>query len=147
MANQIELAVTDIVSGLIAESNIELVSVEYVREKDWYLRVYIDKEGGIEIDDCQELSGRLEDVLDEKDLIKSSYILEVSSPGLDRELRTPKDFQRELGKMVDVSLFAPLDGQKVIVGQLKDYDGTNVTVDDQVIPMDKIAKINLHIEF
>ncbi|MGM9580729.1 MAG: ribosome maturation factor RimP [Anaerovibrio sp.] len=147
MASRIENEVERIVEELIAGSSLELVAVDYVRERDWYLRVFIDKEGGIEIDDCQELSGRLEEILDAEDLIKTSYILEVSSPGLDRELKKPKDFQREQGKMVDVSLFAPLDGEKVITGELKSYDGENVTVDERVIPMDKVAKVNLHIDF
>ena len=140
MASRIENEVERIVEELIAGSPLELVAVDYVRERDWYLRVFIDKEGGIEIDDCQELSGRLEEILDAEDLIKTSYILEVSSPGLDRELKKPKDFQR-------VSLFAPLDGAKVITGELKGYDGENVTVDEQVIPMEKVAKVNLHIDF
>lgn len=147
MASRIENEVESIVEELIAGSPLELVAVDYVRERDWYLRVFIDKEGGIEIDDCQELSGRLEEILDARDLIRTSYILEVSSPGLDRELKKPKDFQREQGKLVDVSLFAPLDGEKVITGQLKSYDDENVTVDERVIPMDKVAKVNLHIDF
>lgn len=147
MAGRIETEVERIVEGLLAGSPLELVAVDYVRERDWYLRVFIDKEGGIEIDDCQELSGRLEEVLDAADLIKTSYILEVSSPGLDRELKKPKDFQREQGKLVDVSLFAPLEGKKLLTGELKAYDGGNVTVDDMVIPMDKIARIKLHIDF
>ena len=147
MASRIENEVESIVEELIAGSPLELVAVDYVRERDWYLRVFIEKEGGIEIDGCQELSGRLEEILDARDLIRTSYILEVSSPGLDRELKKPKDFQREQGKLVDVSLFAPLDGEKVITGQLKSYDGENVTVDERVIPMDKVAKVNLHIDF
>ncbi|MGM9539188.1 ribosome maturation factor RimP [Anaerovibrio sp.] len=147
MASRIETEVERIVEELIAGSPLELVAVDYVKERDWYLRVFIDKEGGIEIDDCQELSGRLEEILDAKDMIKTSYILEVSSPGLDRELKKPKDFQREQGRMVDVSLFAPLDGEKVITGELRAYDGENVTVDERVIPMNKVAKVNLHIDF
>lgn len=147
MASRIENEVESIVEELIAGSPLELVAVDYVRERDWYLRVFIDKEGGIEIDDCQELSGRLEEILDARDLIRTSYILEVSSPGLDRELKKPKDFQREQGKMVDVSLFAPLDGKKLVTGELTSYDGENITVAEQVIPMDKVAKVNLHIDF
>lgn len=147
MSKVIEDAVEKIVEELLVDTNLELVAVDYVREKDWYLRVFIDKEGGIEIDDCQELSGRLEKILDEKDFIKGSYILEVSSPGLDRELKKPKDFQRENGKVVDVSLFAPLDGNKIIVGVLKDYDGDTVTIDEQEISMDNVAQVRLHIDF
>ena len=93
MSKIIEDAVEVIVSELLAGSELELVAVEYVREKDWYLRVFIDKDGGVELDDCQDVSTRLEEILDEKDLIKGSYILEVSSPGLDRELKRDKDYQ------------------------------------------------------
>ena len=147
MSKVIEDAVERIVEELLVGTDIELVSVEYVREKDWYLRVFIDKAGGIEIDDCQELSGRLEKILDEKDIIKGSYILEVSSPGLDRELKKPKDFQREKGKTVDVSLFAPIDGKKLISGVLKNYDGEHITIDEQELPMDNVAQVRLHIDF
>ncbi|MGN1049550.1 MAG: ribosome maturation factor RimP [Selenomonadaceae bacterium] len=147
MSKIIEDAVEVIVSELLAGSELELVAVEYVREKDWYLRVFIDKDGGVELDDCQDVSTRLEEILDEKDLIKGSYILEVSSPGLDRELKRDKDYQREMGKSIDVSLFAPLDGFKVVTGELKAYDGISLTVDDKVIPMDKVAQVRLHIDF
>ena len=147
MSKLIEDTVEKIVEELLEGTNIELVAVEYVREKDWYLRVFIDKEGGIELDDCQELSGRLGDILDEKDVIKGAYMLEVSSPGLDRELKKEKDFRREQGKKVDVSLYAAVDGSKVLVGVLNGYDGDNVTIDEQVIPMDDVAQVRLHIDF
>ena len=146
MSKLIEDTVEKIVEELLEGTNIELVAVEYVREKDWYLRVFIDKEGGIELDDCQELSGRLGDILDEKDVIKGAYMLEVSSPGLDRELKKEKDFRREQGKKVDVSLYAAVDGSKVLVGVLNGYDGDNVTIDEQVIPMDNVAQVRLHID-
>ena len=147
MGNRVEMAVEEIAAKLLEGSDIELVAVEYVKEKNWYLRVFIDKEGGIDIDDCSELSGKLEDILDERDLIPTSYMLEVSSPGLDRELKKERDFQREMGKSIDVSLFAPLDGEKVITGELKGYDGSSVSVGDKVIPMEKVAKVKLHIDF
>lgn len=147
MSKLIEDTVEKIVEELLEGTNIELVAVEYVREKDWYLRVFIDKEGGIELDDCQELSGRLGDILDEKDVIKGAYMLEVSSPGLDRELKKEKDFRREQGKKVDVNLYAAVDGNKVLVGVLNGYDGDNVTIDEQVIPMDNVAQVRLHIDF
>ncbi len=95
-AKNIEAAVEEIVSELLAGQDvIELVDVEYVKEHtDWYLRVYIDKDGGIDIEDCQELSEKLEVQLDERNVIPDSYILEVSSPGIDRVLRKPRDFVR-----------------------------------------------------
>ena len=147
MAGRIEAEVEKIVEELLENTALELVAVDYVKERDWYLRVFIDKEGGVDLDDCQDLSRKLEELLDAQDLIKTSYILEVSSPGLDRELKKPRDFQREMGKDIDVSLFAPLDGKKVVTGPLSAYDGEPINVGDMAIPMDKVAKVNLHIDF
>ena len=147
MAGRIEAEIEKIVEELLENTALELVAVDYVKERDWYLRVFIDKEGGVDLDDCQDLSRKLEELLDAQDIIKTSYILEVSSPGLDRELKKPRDFQREMGKDVDVSLFAPLDGKKVVTGPLSAYDGETITVGDMAIPMDKVAKVNLHIDF
>ena len=147
MAGRIEAEVEKIVEELLENTALELVAVDYVKERDWYLRVFIDKEGGVDLDDCQDLSRKLEELLDAQHLIKTSYILEVSSPGLDRELKKPRDFQREMGKDIDVSLFAPLDGKKVVTGPLSAYDGETINVGDMAIPMDKVAKVNLHIDF
>lgn len=147
MAGRIEAEVEKIVEELLENTALELVAVDYVKERDWYLRVFIDKEGGVDLDDCQDLSRKLEELLDAQELIKTSYILEVSSPGLDRELKKPRDFQREMGKDIDVSLFAPLDGKKVVTGPLSAYDGETINVGDMAIPMDKVAKVNLHIDF
>ena len=147
MAGRIEAEVENIVEELLENTALELVAVDYVKERDWYLRVFIDKEGGVDLDDCQDLSRKLEELLDVQDIIKTSYILEVSSPGLDRELKKPRDFQREMGKDIDVSLFAPLDGKKVVTGPLSAYDGETINVGDMAIPMDKVAKVNLHIDF
>lgn len=147
MAGRIEAEVEKIVEELLENTALELVAVDYVKERDWYLRIFIDKEGGVDLDDCQDLSRKLEELLDAQDLIKTSYILEVSSPGLNRELKKPRDFQREMGKDIDVSLFAPLDGKKVVTGPLSAYDGETINVGDMAIPMDKVAKVNLHIDF
>lgn len=147
MTGRIEAEVEKIVEELLENTALELVAVDYVKERDWYLRVFIDKEGGVDLDDCQDLSRKLEEILDAQDIIKTSYILEVSSPGLDRELKKPRDFQREMGKDIDVSLFAPLDGKKVVTGPLSAYDGETINVGDMAIPMDKVAKVNLHIDF
>lgn len=152
MSNPIEDRVEAIVLSLLeeqADSSIELVDVEYVKEHDWYLRVFIDKKGGIEIDDCQALSEALEEKLDAEDFIKDSYILEVSSPGIDRVLRKPRDFVREQGKKVDVRFFAPLDGKKELTGVLTGCDAEKhtITVDAAVLPLDKISQVRLHIDF
>ena len=148
MANQTEQTVERIVSDLLKDSDIELVDVEYVKEQHWYLRVFIDKEGGIEIDDCQRLSEQLEERLDKTDPIKESYMLEVSSPGLDRVLKKERDFEREMGKMIDITTYASVNGQKLVVGKLTGFTKDSVTIDqEQTIMLDKIALIRLHIEF
>ena len=144
----IEEAVEALLEPILDADGIELVDVEYVKERDWYLRVFIDKAGGIEIDDCQEVSEQLEEVLDAKNIIADSYILEVSSPGLDRVLKTERDFTREQGKMVEVSLYAPMNGEKVLTGKLTGKDESGIRIlDAPAIPMDKIAQVRLHIEF
>ena len=148
MAKHIEEAVEAIVQEIVQDSNLEVVDVEYVKERDWYLRVYLDKEGGIEIDDCQRVSETLEQILDEKDLLTEAYILEVSSPGLDRVLKKARDFEREQGKAVDVTLYAPFEGKKQWTGTLAGYDGEMLTLDDGIrIPLDQISQIRLHIDF
>ena len=150
MAKRIEEAVEAIVQEIVQDSDLEVVDVEYVKERDWYLRVYLDKEGGIEIDDCQRVSETLEQILDEKDLLTEAYILEVSSPGLDRVLKKARDFEREQGKSVDVTFYAPVDGKKTWVGTLTGYDpGKNAIVLDgeKELPLEKIAQVRLHIDF
>ena len=149
MSAKIEERVEKIVRGLLAdEPELELVDVEYVRERDYYLRVYIDKDGGIDIDDCERLSGRLEEILDREDFIPDAYILEVSSPGLDRVLRKLRDFERERGKMVDVTLYAPFDGKKQWTGALAGCDGETLELDGGIcIPMEQVSQIRLHIDF
>ena len=150
MANPIEEAVEQMARKLLEEqAGVELVDVEYVKEHDWYLRVFIDKEGGIDIDDCQTLSEKLEQQLDATSLIADSYILEVSSPGLDRVLRKPRDFVREQGKKVDAALYAPLDGKKQLTGVLEAYDDAakTVTVSGMALPLAKVSQIRLHIDF
>lgn len=145
---QTEDAVEQIVAELLAgQSAIELVDVEYVKEHDWYLRVYIDKEGGIDIEDCQELSEKLEERLDAADLIAEGYILEVSSPGLDRVLRKPRDYVREMGKTVDVALYAAKDGKKQLTGELTAFADDVITLDGSVrIPLAETAQVRLHLD-
>ena len=149
MGEKIETRVEEIARGLLIDlPELELVDVEYVRERDWYLRVYIDKSGGIDIEDCRLLSERLEEILDREDFISDGYILEVSSPGLDRVLRKARDFERERGKEVDVTLYAPLHGKKLWTGTLTGYDGTALTLDDGTcIPMEQVSNVRLHIDF
>ena len=114
----------------IMEANhFELVDVEYVKEAGmWYLRAYIDKEGGFTVDDCEMVSRKLSDWLDEKDFIDDSYILEVSSPGLGRPLKKEKDFKRSMGEQVDIKLYRAIDRQKDFTGALAAYDENTVTI-------------------
>ena len=120
----------EILLPIVEEYGFELVDVEYVKEGGtWYLRTYIDKEGGISIDDCEKVSRRLSDILDEKDYIDDTYIMEVSSPGLGRPLKKEKDFKRSLGKEVDIRTYRMIDKQKEFTGILKDYDKDTVTIE------------------
>lgn len=120
----------EILLPIVEEYGFELVDVEYVKEGGtWYLRTYIDKEGGISIDDCEKVSRRLSDILDEKDYIDDTYIMEVSSPGLGRPLKKEKDFKRSLGKEVDIRTYRMIDKQKEFTGILKDYAKDTVTIE------------------
>ena len=137
---------------MIEEYGLELVDVEFVREGAvYYLRAYIDKEGGVTIDDCEMVSRRLDKLLDEKDFIYEAYILEVSSPGLGRQLKKDKDFIRENGKEVDVKLFKAENKIKELKGTLKGFDGETVTITtdkgDVVLDRSNIAKISLSFDF
>jgi len=114
---------------IMEANNFELVDVEYVKEAGtWYLRAYIDKEGGFTVDDCEMVSRKLSDWLDEKDFIDDSYILEVSSPGLGRPLKKEKDFKRSMGEQVDIKLYRAIDRQKDFTGTLSAYDEETVTI-------------------
>ncbi len=115
---------------LTEQHGFELVDVEYVKEGgSWYLRSYIDKEGGITVDDCEVISRILSDWLDQEDFIEDSYIMEVSSPGLGRPLKKEKDFARSIGKDVELRLYRAKDGQKEFTGVLKEYDKDTVTIE------------------
>ncbi len=115
---------------IVEQHGFELVDVEYVKEGgNWYLRAYIDKPGGITVDDCETVSRALGDLLDEKDFIEESYILEVSSPGLGRPLRKEKDFARSIGKEIEVKTFKAIHHQKEFTGVLKEYDKDKIIIE------------------
>lgn len=119
-----------ILFSIVEEYNFELVDVEYVKEGGtWYLRAYIDKPGGITVNDCETVSRRLSEILDEKDYIEDSYVLEISSPGLGRPLKKEKDFKRSLGKEVEIRTYRMIDKSKEFTGILKAYDDSTVTVE------------------
>ncbi len=149
---EIVARVEELVMPIIDENKFELVDVEYVREgANWYLRVYADKEGGINIDDCVLISRALEEKLDEEDFITDAYILEVSSPGLGRPLKKEKDFKRNIGKDVEVKLYKAENKQKEFEGVLKAYTEDTVTIEmegsDMTIDRKNIALIRLAINF
>ena len=143
----------EILNPIIEEYGFELVDVEYVKEgSTWYLRAYIDKPGGISIDDCEAVSRRLSDILDEKDYIDEAYILEVSSPGLGRPLRKEKDFKRSLGEEVEIRTYRMIEKQKEFTGTLKEYDENTVTIEEEggnvrIFEKSDIALIRLAFDF
>ena len=154
---EVEKFIGELVERVLVDTGITLVDVEYVREKDWYLRIFIDKPDGIEIDDCQFVSEKVAEILDEKDPIKEKYYLEVSSPGIDRPLKKENDFRANYGKKVDVQLFAPLEGNKELTGVLLSHTETAIEVkrivksreENKPIKIERklIAVIRPHIDF
>ena len=156
-AREIEALITELMEPILKDTDITLVDVEYVREKDWYLRIFIDKPDGVEIDDCQLVSEKLTAVLDEKDPIQDKYFLEVSSPGIDRPLKKDKDFVDAYGSKVDISFYAPWENTKLLVAVLVGHDDEFVEVRKIIkgrefknpvkIERKLIANIRPHIDF
>ena len=138
---------------IVEARGFELVDLEYVQEAGtWYLRGYIDKPGGITVNDCEDVSREFSDRLDEKDFIEDSYIMEISSPGLDRPLRKPKDFERNMGKSVEIRTFRPvMEKRKEFCRTLTAYDEKTVTIEEEdqirVFERKDIALIRPAIEF
>lgn len=156
-AKEIETLITEMLEPLLADTDMTLVDVEYVREKDWYLRIYIDKPGGVEIDDCQLVSEKLTEVLDAKDPIPDKYYLEVSSPGIDRPLKKDSDLEAAYGTKVDIEFKEPWEGMDVLVGELVSHDAESIDVKKFIkgklfknpVKLDRanIALIRPHIDF
>lgn len=126
---RIEDIITELLMPIVDAFKFDLVDVEFLKEgANWFLRVYIDKPGGIAIDDCQAVSEKLSDLLDNADPIKQSYFLEVSSPGLERPLKKDSDFVRFKGQLVEVKLFQPQNGKKVFEGELVGLEDGNIVI-------------------
>ncbi len=137
---------------IIKENKCELVDIEYVKEgPNWYLRLYIDKQGGVTVEDCQRVSETLSDVLDEVDPIEHSYILEVSSPGVERPLKSQRDYDYFRGREVEIKLYSPVDGKKEFTGVLEGLENGVVTVSTPEgklqFQKDKIASTRLAFKF
>ena len=141
-----------LLAPIIDRNGFELVDVEYVKEgSQWYLRGYIDKPGGITINDCEAVSREFSDLLDRDDFIPDSYILEISSPGLDRPLKKPRDFERNLGKEVEIRTYKPIDRKKEFVGELVSFSDHSVVIrmdgEEKTFEKTDIALVRLYIEF
>lgn len=149
----LESMITEMVNPILSKYSCDLVDVEYVKEgPHFYLRVFIDKPGGVTIDDCQKVSEDLSAFLDEKDPIEENYFLEVSSPGLDRPLKNDKDLERSIGKDIEISLYKQINGKKKYIGKLVKFDDNNLYFNDEKdkeIQIDReiISKVNLAIKF
>lgn len=152
MSEKVVRLVEQLVQPILEREGLELVDVEYVKEGgNWFLRVFIDREGGVDLDACSRVNEQLSRLLDKKDPIPGPYFLEVSSPGAERPLKTERDLARSIGKMVAVSLYEPLAGSKKLIGRLHAADETEVKVvghDGQMltIPREKIALIRLSLD-
>lgn len=153
MKKSTEAMIEELVLPITNEHNIELVDVEYVKEAgEYYLRIFIDKDGGVSLNDCEVVTRVINPILDEKDPIKENYFLEVSSPGLDRPLKKEKDFVRYAGRDVEVKLYKPTNGLKHFEAELVELAENKVVkliVDGEEMEFDKkdIALIRLAVKF
>ncbi|MFC3040332.1 ribosome maturation factor RimP [Virgibacillus xinjiangensis] len=156
MSSQVVNTTEELIQPILTEKKLELVDIEYVKEgKNWFLRVYIDKPGGVDIAECGEVSEELSNKLDEADPIKDAYFLEVSSPGVERPLKTKEDFAANISSNVYVKLYEPIDGNKEYEGILSSFSDDTAIIEYKVktkkstveIPFDKIAKARLAVTF
>lgn len=156
MSTSVKGRTEKIVAPILSKKGLSLYEVEYVKEgPDWFLRVFIDKPGGIDIEECGEVSLELSDLLDQEDFIKGAYVLEVSSPGVERPLRSLEEIKEQISQHIHVSLYAHIDGEKEYEGLLLDVQNQDVVIEYQVlakkkqieIPYEKIAKARLAVAF
>ena len=150
-AKNIAGKVKELIEGTVNELGYVLWDVEYVKEgTEWFLRITIDSDEGIGIEDCEKMSRAIDPVLDEKDPIEGFYRLEVSSPGLERDIRTDKHLEWSVGQVIEVKLYAPIDGCKLARGTLYSFDSEKIVLKDEseiVIPRKNIGKMNIYFEF
>lgn len=156
MSQNIREITESLVTPIVEEMEIELVDVEFKKEgKNWFLRIYIDRDGGVDLDDCTAVSERLSEVLDKHDPIEQAYFLEVSSPGAERPLKNKTDVEKAVGKTVHVTTYAPIDGEKIFEGKLIAFQNDILTIEIKIktrlktidIPYEKIAKARLAVSF
>ena len=148
-----EAKTEELILPILSEFHFELVDVEYVKEGGtYYLRAYIDKEGGITVNDCEDVSRKMNEILDREDYIDGSYIFEVSSPGLGRPLKKEKDYIRSMGKRLEIRTYRPINHEKEFYGVLKAYDADSVTIvtdeeEEMKFTKAEIALIRLAFDF
>lgn len=131
-ASDYEAKTEKLILPILERLSFELVDVEYVKEGSvWYLRAYIDKEGGITVNDCEAVAREMNTLLDEEDFIPDSYTFEVSSPGLGRPLKKEKDYVRNMGKKIEIRTYRSINRSKDFCGFLKAYDDTSVTIETE----------------
>lgn len=146
--SKIETNVENLIKPIVEEIGYKLYDVIYEKEgKDYFLRIFIDNEKGISLEDCEKVNNAITEVLDEKDYIKDQYFLEVSSPGVERILRKDWQIKENIGKSVEVKLFKPLNGEKTISGELKNFDEENIIINDVNIPRKDISLIKIKFEW
>lgn len=150
---QYEARTEELIQPIVDRMNFELVDVEYVKEGSvWYLRAYIDKEGGITVNDCEAVAREMNEILDREDYVEGSYTFEVSSPGLGRPLKKEKDYKRSMGKEIEIRTYRAINREKEFRGVLKAYDDASVTIeteDETEMKFEKteIALIRLALDF
>ncbi|MDN4073402.1 ribosome maturation factor RimP [Fictibacillus terranigra] len=156
MSKKITETAEELVTPILEELNLELVDIEFVKEgKNWFLRVFIDNETGVDIEDCGTVSERLSEKLDASDPIEQAYFLEVSSPGVERPLKKPEDMTKAIGKNVHIKMYEQVDGAKEFEGKLLGFDGETVKLQVKVktrnteveLPYNKIASARLAVVF
>lgn len=147
-----ETRTEELLTPIAVANHVEIYDIEYVKEgSDWYLRAYIDKEGGVTINDCESVSRALSDELDRADFIEDAYILEVSSPGLGRTLKKDKHLQKSLLQEVELKTYKPVCGSKEFAGILKAFDEKTVTIlsedEEKIFERADVATIKLALDF
>ncbi len=150
--SKLEMSILEMATPICEECGCYIYDIEYAKEgKNRYLRIFADKDGGISLDDCEAISRRMSDALDEKDPIKENYVLEVSSPGIERKLKTPEHFARYIGEMVEIGLFKAVNDSKTILAELKGFEDGNITVgidgEEMSIMQSETTYVKLHFEF
>ncbi len=156
MSNNVTAVTEELVLPIVKQMNLQLVDIEFKKEgKDWFLRVFIDKEGGVDIEECGQVSEQLSEKLDETDPIEFPYFLEVSSPGAERPLKSQSDFAKYVGEHIYMKLYEPMEGEKEFEGTLLSFENEEAEIEIKIkarkkklkVPFNKIAKANLAVTF